>query len=354
MTRVSAPLDKSTRSVAADWVELQVLVTEKAVSEQQLLRSQSPQAEPDHGDMLTEIDLEPVDEEILDAESDELSERVYDELSYRERVLGDLYPFELVSRYGKWILQPRTASGPSAAAAHECYVSCLLVSAMHSELLPMRGTDELFRQSAQVMQLESYLAAAEIVGGKAYWFGFPRPDHSGMLAAIQRLVRVMGLGEAPDTRPPALSANAADGSVDIVVWRPFLDGQPAAVVGYGQVASGRDWESKGIKSLIDGAFTPSFIKPPSFKHIELLFVPILQHHEVGETREDDFWAVAREKARIREMNLGVVIDRLRLTELMSAAAANARYPDDHAIHLSFARTWSKNALDYASGASQAA
>ena len=121
MTRVSAPLDKSTRSVGADWVELQVLVTGRGVSEQQLLRSRSPQAEPDHGDALTDLDLVAVDGEILETENDQLSERVYDELAYRERVLGDLYPFELTSKYDKWILGRRANGNAAVSAAHDCY-----------------------------------------------------------------------------------------------------------------------------------------------------------------------------------------------------------------------------------------
>ncbi|MFT4234333.1 MAG: hypothetical protein QM607_04955 [Microbacterium sp.] len=354
MTRVSAPLDKSTRSLAADWVELQVLVTDHGIGEQQLLRSQSPQAEPEHGDALTSLDLEPVDEEILEPENDELSERVGDELAYRERVLGSRYPFELVSQYGKWVLRRRTATTDSEKAAHDCYVACLLISAMHSPLLPIESTHQLVQKSEQVMQIESYLGAAELLGGKAYWFGFPRPDHSGMLLAIQKLVAAMGLGEAPAKRPDGLSAHAADGTVDIVVWRPFLDAQPGAVVAYGQVASGRNWESKPIKSFIDGHFHPWFVKPPSHKHVELLFVPILQHHKLDEPRDRDFWEIAREQARLREMDYGVVIDRLRLTELMALAQENDRYPDDHGLHQAAASEWREAALRYASGADEAA
>lgn len=37
--RVSAPLDSSTRAVLADWVELQVLLSDGPIAEQQLLRS---------------------------------------------------------------------------------------------------------------------------------------------------------------------------------------------------------------------------------------------------------------------------------------------------------------------------
>lgn len=71
--RVSAPLNDSTRAVLADWVELQALLLEGPVAEQQLIRSQAAQSEPDHGDVLTELDLEVADEEILETSADELS-----------------------------------------------------------------------------------------------------------------------------------------------------------------------------------------------------------------------------------------------------------------------------------------
>jgi hypothetical protein len=349
--RVNAPVDKSTRAVAADWVELQVLITEADVSEQRLIRSQSVQSEPDHGDVTTDLDGELADQEILEPKADELSQRVYEELSYRERVLGDLYPFELGTGYGKWILRRREASGAGAQAAHGCYVCCLLITAMHSELLPIPSGHGLFTQSAKIMQIESYLTAAEILGGSAYWFGFPRPDQTGMLTAVQKLVKAMGLGHAPDERPAGVSPHAADGTVDIVAWRPFRDGQPAAVVAYGQVASGRNWDTKPIGAYIKGHFFAWFTKRPSQQHVELLFIPFLQHHKLEESRSEDFWNVAREQARLREMDFGVVIDRLRLTELMAASKVNGRYKaDEYADHEATAEAWIQEALVYASGA----
>ena len=62
---------------------------------------------------------------------------------------------------------------------------------MHSELLPIPSQHTLFTRSAKIMQIESYLTAAEILGGSAYWFGYPRPDHSNMLTAVQKLVEAM-------------------------------------------------------------------------------------------------------------------------------------------------------------------
>lgn len=353
--RVSAPLEQSTRSVAADWVEIQALLDESGANEQRLIRSQSVQREPDHGELLTDIDSEPIDEEILEPENDALSERVYEELSYRERVLGELYPFVLSSEYGKWSLRRREATTEAVQAAHSCYICCLLVSAIHSELLPLRNDHELFKSSAEAIQIASYLTAAEILGGRAYWFGFPRPDGSGMLRAIQDLVQEMGTGVAPEARPTGLSAHAADGTVDIVAWRPFRDGQPASVVAYGQVASGRNWSTKPIKSFIDGHFFPWFVKSPSHKHVEMLFVPILQHQELGESKKEDFRVVATEQARLREKDFGVVIDRLRLTELMALSKTSGRYDkDEYDRYEGTALAWIAAAVAYATGSDSAA
>lgn len=348
--RVSAPLKKSTRSIAADWVEIQALLHEAGSNEQALIRSQSVQSEPDHGELITDIDSEPVDEEILEPEMEALSERVYQELAHRENVLGTLYPFELSSEYGKWTLTRRDTESDAAKAAHDCYLCCLLITAIHSELLPLKNEDELFISSAEAMQIQAYLTAAEILGGRAYWFGSPRPTGDGMLAAVQDLVEKMGTGIAPDDRPLGLSANAADGTVDIVAWRPFLDGQPASVVAYGQVASGRNWKGKPIKAFIDGHFLPWFIKPPSHKHIELLFIPKLQHHELKEDKTHDFAVIAREQASLLEKDFGVVIDRLRLTELAGLAKNSQRYDEaEYDKHQVTARTWTDAAVEYAGG-----
>ncbi len=353
--RVSAPLERSTRSVAADWVELHALLDESGANEQGLIRSQAVQREPDHGDLLADIDSEQVDEEILEPENDFLSERVYEELAYRERVLGTLYPFVLSSEYGKWSLRRRGSVSESEQAAHNCYLCCLLISAIHSDLLPMTNDHEVFKSSAKAMQVEAYLAAAEILGGRAYWFGFPRPDGTGMLEAIQDLAEKMDTAVAPAARPTGLSPNAADGTVDIVVWRPFLDGQAASVVAYGQVASGKNWKAKSIKSFIDGDFLPWFVKAPSHRHIEVLFVPIPQHHEQVEDKKEDYRIIAAAKAHLRERNYGVVIDRLRLTELMALSKTSGRYErDEYERHEGYALEWIEDALAYAAGADSAA
>lgn len=353
--RISAPLQQSTRSVAADWVELQALLDNSSANEQGLVRSQSVQKEAEHGEILTEIDADPVDEEILETKNDELSERVYEELEYRERVLGDLYPFTLSAEYGKWSLRHRPGTTSSQRAAHNCYINGLLITAIHSELLPTKSDHDIFKSSATTMQILSYLTAAEILAGRAYWFGFPRPDKSGMLKAIQDLVLEMGTGVAPEVRPTGLSAQAADGTVDIVAWRPFLDGQPASVVAYGQVASGSNWKTKPIKSFIEGHFLPWFEKSPSHQHIEMLFVPILQHHELRENKKENFRRVAKEQARLREKDFGIVIDRLRLTELMALSKSNGRYDSsEYALHERRTLAWLKSAYTYASGTDSAA
>lgn len=347
--RVNAPLHSSTRAVLADWVELQVLLSEGPVAEQELIRSQAAQSEPEHGDVLTELDLEAADEEILESSADELSQRVYEELAHRENVLGALYPFELTAEYGKWVLAWRGTADSSEQAAHGAYVCCLLISAMHSELLPIPSQHDLFIRSAEIMQILSYLTAAEILGGSAYWFGYPRPDHSNMLTAVQKLVEAMGLGVAPSERPLGLSRNANDGTVDIVAWRSFRDGQPAAVVAYGQVASGRNWDKKPVGAYVKGHFIPWFTKPPSHQYIELLFVPVLQHHKLRESSSEDYREVAREEARLREMDFGVVIDRLRLTELMATSRVGGRYDEaEFTEHEADAEAWAHEALAYAS------
>ena len=47
----------------------------------------------------------------------------------------------------------------------------------------------------------------------------------------------------------------------------------------------------------------------------MLFVPILQHHELGESKKEDFRSVATQQARLRDNDFDIVLDRLRLAGL---------------------------------------
>ena len=227
----------------------------------------------------------------MELEDDDLSERVYEELEFRSETLGELYPFELVREENYWALRTRTLE--RLRSVHDSYVACLLISIMHSELLPLPETDELLKKSRRVMQMVSYLMSAEILRGEAFWMGAPRPDHSGMLAAIKNLVTEMGHGISYDEVPDGLDDHGGDGSVDIVVWRTFADQMRGILVGYGQVAAGREWESKPVGSHIRGRFLPWFVKTPSHNYLELLFIPVLQHQNLNDDPSKDFWVEAQ-------------------------------------------------------------
>ena len=103
--RVSAPLDSSTRAVLADWVELQVLLSDGPIAEQQLLRSQAVQSDPEHGDVLSNLDLEPVDEEILEPAADELSTG---ERGTHIPTVNPWFPVPVRDHFRVWQLDSRT------------------------------------------------------------------------------------------------------------------------------------------------------------------------------------------------------------------------------------------------------
>ena len=80
----------------------------------------------------------------------------------------------------------------------------------------------------------------------------------------------------------------------------------------------------------------------------MLFVPFPQHHEQLEEKKEDFRTVASEKARLRENDYGVVIDRLRLAELMASSKVSGRYEvSDYQTHEAFTSAWVQGALEYA-------
>lgn len=340
---VSVPVPNETRSVFADWVELLILSGMDQVSERSLIRSMSIQAEPEQA-VESRLGNEPVDEEIVETKSTQLSERVYEELAYREKALGELYPFELVSSFGNWMLVER-AENKSASSAREAYITLLLISGLHSGILRLDQSDPVLIDSRSIMQIQAYLTASELIGGEAYWFGFPRPDGTGMLAAIKNLADRMGIGVSVSERPSGVPANEKDGTVDIVAWRGFRDKIPPIIVAYGQVAAGRNWESKPIRSQFDEKFLPWFSTPPSHHHLYLHFIPWIQHHKQRDEKEREFYQEAKSRAYHRERTLGVVLDRIRISELMLSAELSGRLNGaDSALHLDRSRLWKENTL----------
>lgn len=323
---------RATRARAADWVELRVAAGDRKVTRADLRGSQDILEEDprdsddlDMFDASHGIDLGGSDGEITDQASEGLAEAVYEELVYRQKVLGTLYPYELVESFNSWHLKRRRATNRAQTMAHICYIACLVMTSARSELLKNHLTREQLGDIADAFQAIAYINSAEIVGGSAYWMGWPRPDRTLMLHAVQEVVKKMHLGTAVKRRPASVNNMVKDGGIDIVAWRNFLDGRPPGLVMYGQVASGEDWQGKPISGNLR-KFRPFFVRHPSERPIHALFMPRVAHDKIAEDSEYSFEQSAQEHAYELEGDMGLIVDRLRLTELASEYARSGKYP----------------------------
>jgi hypothetical protein len=311
------------RSAVADWVELRTLGDSFGTcTSAELVRSQAMLVEADeHGAVTLEFDIqnlptrEQVDAEIIDGVAEELAEIALSEIRYRSATLGALYPFDLEEdRYG-WKLRRRNpATDRSIQAARWCYLVCLLASGMRGSPLKSVAPLSLKQDMEKVFQRLSWINASSVLGGESHWLGFPRPDHSGLLLSMQTLAAKMGLGEIKAKWPAGVTWSSKDGGLDVIAWRRFRDTRAGGIVLLGQVASGENWKGKSAKATT-AIFRKFWETEPSDNLIPAMFIPFVQHSEVSEREPLDHDSFAWANAYVQEMDLGLILDRLRLTEL---------------------------------------
>src|SRR5688572_14696087 len=120
MSNVFSPTDSRAR--IADWAEIQALVVSpRKLTNSQLVRAvniiDEPVREADDEDR--EFDLE-ADEDlegdrgILNTVDENLSLRVFDEIDFRERTLGDSYPFSVEVTGQNWAIIEKQANADEA------------------------------------------------------------------------------------------------------------------------------------------------------------------------------------------------------------------------------------------------
>ena len=94
-----------------------------------------------------------------------------------------------------------------------------------------------------------YVATAAIaaeIGGPAWSFGYPRPDGAGFIGKLSEIRAVLKDGSVG--ADPASPAAPKDDQVDVFAWREQRDGLPGFLLVAAQVATGKDWKDKSIKS----------------------------------------------------------------------------------------------------------
>lgn len=340
---LEALTDKDKVALAADWVETAAMISHRQTfSSADLEKSFSLLEEEDHGlvNLSREAGIEDfdesVEEEIVQSRTESWVADVREELSTRQSALGDAYPFRIVDAGAKWRL---TLKYSHEQPGHLLYTCCLIITAYRHGFVT-----EPIPEVEKIMQVMAYLVAGTIVGGSAYWFGYPRPDDTGkMLAAVKELLRRMGYG-SPTLNAPVWSIGTEnDEGVDIVAWNDFGDGIPARMVLYGQVASGKNWEQKSVVEDVEARFRNWLSNFGQRFYIPAMFIPWQQYLDVQSSRDRGFRQRVFEISIKSEKKFGLTIDRGRIAELASKAIWTGN--DDESDYLDQLASWRTKVLE---------
>ncbi|TQJ38784.1 hypothetical protein FBY33_0785 [Arthrobacter sp. SLBN-112] len=323
---ISAYSPTDTRSRLADWVELCALISPVGrISKGQFLRAVSTLDEPAFDEDDEDLGYDEDDERdgegarhILDERAENMADRALQEIEYRSEILGINYPFSISAVGTSWIVSYESAKDGAAKPAQYCYLSCLLISSIKYKYISLHHLKPEYREIAKHFQMMAYLAAPEILGGSAYWMGWPRPDNtSTMRQAIKVASSKLNLGELHAKDPGWSSDSEKDGTVDLIVWKKLAGRAPGSVILYGQVASGSNWREKPLRSYIDPYFMEWFSVKPSREYLHSMFIPFPAHENCKPSRDTPFEEIAHAEAVRDERIYGLVIDRLRMTDLVA-------------------------------------
>ena len=228
-------------------------------------------------------------------------------MSSRKRVLSTAYPFDLDDR-GDTVFFTDKRPDPGQAA----YLVSLLLSNLRA-LSPLLDGSTMHPSDHEAHELRrhfQYFATAAIaaeIGGPAWSFGHPRPDGTGFIKKLSEIWTVLKDGSVK--ADPASPTAPKDDQVDVFAWREQGDGLPGFLLVAAQVATGKDWKDKSIKSHIARVFPARwFQRPPATE--------MVAYHVIPFARPDD-------KFRDDVLVLGNVLHRLRVPRRVNEATVLA-------------------------------
>jgi len=206
---------------------------------------------------------------IEDAASEDRRSQIEREIDLRRDQLGDSYPFDL-SDDGEE-LQLIKDRGPSSF-----YLTCLIFS--HASKSPILATPPkarlLARGRRREFQILATLAVAGHLNGPALSFGWPRAGGTSIVQAIRRACELSGVGKERDPPGPVASKFAKDGGMDVIGWRPAVNGAPPpAEICFGQAASGHGWREKDAPSVLEDFYESFYLDRPQAQATGVTIVP---------------------------------------------------------------------------------
>jgi hypothetical protein len=227
----------------ADWLEARALLAADRNSSRSDLRRLLVQSG-------IASDAPNIDDEVMASDA-------FSELEDRAKSCGSAYPFSV---------EGSVVQAPDSIDSFWPYIFCLLLSLQGANRShPGKRPTEMFEEIAEV-------TAGSYVSGRAVKFGFPRRIlPPGFVEALDRICKEMGEGVGAKKRPA--TKHAKDARLDILAWRPFLDGRPAQLLLFGQCAAGANWHNK-LTDLQPRSFIDIYLKEaPAVDPVKAFFTP---------------------------------------------------------------------------------
>ena len=233
--------------LAADYLELKAVLS----SDCEALRRDIEEAMELSGDEISEENSQDRYERI----ATDAVNRIYE----RKTVLKLEYPFD-IDNGGDTI---RFAMDEENLG-HTTYLLSLILSNLPtvtpilSEPIVCPSEIEISRFRKDFQYLATAALAAE-VRGPAWSFGFPRFDRSGFQSKLREVWSEVrdGTVNAHISAP----GNPKDDGVDVFAARIWGDGLPGFLLLAAQVATGKNWKEKSVRSQVRDVFTKRWFSP---------------------------------------------------------------------------------------------
>jgi len=300
------PLDRGCQEIC-DWFELYTLSSEYfAVSIHELSRAWDKRKNSEDADFEGNSEGNTIN-------AQEFQEDICQEIRNRIEKLGDCYPFQFGETDEELVFQ-----WDSSNEGAIIYVFCLFVSNTNNDVIfDDASFYTITHHIRDLFQACATWAAASLVLGHSYSFGFPRPDHSGFLQKLTTIYKRFGDGQVRKTPLPGVSSNQKDAKIDIISWHPRVDSAPGTHYILGQVATGNGWPEKNIKGAPISAFHEIWFElVPASTPTPAMFIPF---NIIPENNES-----IAEKVGILTRQLGDIYYRLVMPKLAQKGLELAR------------------------------
>ena len=249
----------------ADYLELTAFFAKNSIA---LVSDLTDQTEI--GDADDHADL---DEEMQSGKNEEdLVWRTVKRIKNRRKTLSaSAYPFNLDER-GEIL----TCNLDQDSFGHAAYILSLVLSNLRA-VSPVLGESRLHPDEREIRQLREFFqyfataALASELQGRAWSFGFPRPDRSGFIRKLTEIWETLGDGQV--SRQRGAPNRAKDDQIDVFAARLHPDGLPGFLLAVAQVATGANTREKSLKGYLDTFRSRWFAPQPVTAFLAYMIVP---------------------------------------------------------------------------------